>query len=180
MIALDKKNKGFTLIELIIAIGFLVIIMAVVGRVSLAMLQNFNHFNIASERNEHEHRVRLALLSIVRDARASDSIVNVNLSTVTLYATHEINGITNEIEIIYTLLEPNADGKRLLQRNIFLRGTTNAFTAWPIGFVSVPLNSFEVEPDNNINARRLDISLSTGTGVNAIDVNTSVTVDRLP
>ena len=204
----NKKNKGLTLIEMIITVTILVVVVSIVGSVTLQMFQNFMNFNSTTERHTHEANLRLALLGIVRDARASDEFEGQDPITgeVTFSATSN-NG--NPVNIIYVLSGREYDSSigdyiRVLTRRVVCQINDTAYADWHIGFAAARLlchapdgrsAEFDVELEDTSSVpwrEAIYIRINISTGMFYIDntrvdpyerdgrIQTSVSINRLP
>ena len=70
-----KKTKGLTLIELILTIGILSIVVAMAGA---AMFQAIQTYALNRQIQDDQHHVRLALLTMTRDAHQSTGVSIIN------------------------------------------------------------------------------------------------------
>lgn len=191
-----KKNKGVTLVELIASIAILIVVMATIGAVTQSIFQDFTRFMTTSDRNEHESNIRMALLAIVRDARASDSIYTVSKagSIVEFGGFNATSPGGNDVRIAYEL----QDGDIQMLHRIITDVNTNAvYTgSWfsHLGFIPVPLADirFEFDDSADLTQNRVRIVLESdidfgyaqpGTGVitdNIVQTTVTVGGSRMP
>lgn len=195
-----KNKKGFTLVELIIVITVLVVVM---GGVSLLMRQ----MAVAAE-NQRQDRVlraveeqaRMAMLTIVRDARLSHNAVYVPDTSLTLTARHPfLPAGANEVIITYTwdlisAIGVDEDfydaGDRLLQRTVRVGGVDLGIgelsaNLWPNSFASVTIQDLEVAtvvdpPPLPPLVRRLNLQLTFDRDGDDVVLNSAASLNRMP
>jgi prepilin-type N-terminal cleavage/methylation domain-containing protein len=163
-----KKNKGFTLVELIVTVSILGLVMAVLGGAIISTFQAFTNHRIRDRQHRAETQARLALLAIVRDIRLSHEVLLVDTTPVpdeapVLILRARLNTGAYRT-ITYTLGAPNADNLRMLTRTIsaphgsappddFNPSTVvfpptlplvGAWTDWPINYVPAQLFNIQI------------------------------------
>jgi type II secretory pathway pseudopilin PulG len=160
-----KRSKGFTLVEMIIAVGVLMVIMG--SLVGMMIRMSTTSAEQARRQQQHalEEQARMALLSLVRDIRLSHDVVPLpgesieGMDGLQLTARHD----NLEFIIVYTLEEdPNKMtlyGDNLIDINGRLERTITspdllvpgaAEAAWPNAFSSANMRKFfpEIEDDD--------------------------------
>lgn len=191
----SKAKKGFSLVELIVAISVLIIVMAVTSVVASRMMEASASQRRMANRHVYEDHARQALLSVLRDARISDRALTVapDLLVLRAYRPGATSGTTNTVTITYT----RTGG--LLERAI--TGTLPIVEGplphdWPNPFVPARIDAFRPESVNPPDNTRLDVELildlplmpgeEAVPGDGAIaghrrwTVNSAVTIARIP
>ena len=139
---ITKKTKGITMLEMIITIGILTLVLGMVGMTMVIMFRDISNRQGLDELHMHEQDVRLALLSIVRDARLSHGFyVFPPDSTPQNFERLELTTDSDDdtgFDIVYQL-----DGGGVLRRIVAPRGTYTG--TWDERFVPVELSGFFVE-----------------------------------
>lgn len=123
-----KKNRGMTLVELIIAIAILAIIVAAMSSI---LMYTFGAYNNNKEVQQEQHNTRLALLSISRQAhRGVDSA--------------EFDFDTNELT--FTMYDGTSTVKFYLDSdNILKRDASVSNDEMLVPFVGVELSEFNAD-----------------------------------
>jgi prepilin-type N-terminal cleavage/methylation domain-containing protein len=74
---MNKKNKGFTLVELITTVAILAVVMGMLGGAMLSTLQAFGQHRSRQRMHRYESETRLAMLGMVRDIRLSHEVLQI-------------------------------------------------------------------------------------------------------
>lgn len=157
-----KKRGGFTLVELIISIGVLLVIMGAVTVVASQMMTSISTQRQRQAQAVYEEQARTALLTMIRDARASyayyadftvdfDAGETTDLITFTAFHTQREEQIT----IIYEVIDVDTDDayavNRLLIRTLECASGDPLFGVgeyeaggWPNPFTPTVIHSFNV------------------------------------
>jgi prepilin-type N-terminal cleavage/methylation domain-containing protein len=143
-----KRNKGFSLLELIITITVLTVVMAAMTVLMVRMTGAATDQRRNQAQNIAQEQARMALLSMVRDARLSHTIVTSGTNTLTLHATTRggqpvvitYSATTNATADIYT-------GNNVLHREMTINGVATTVVGdgenqWPNSFSAAPLEQF--------------------------------------
>jgi prepilin-type N-terminal cleavage/methylation domain-containing protein len=145
-----KGSKGFSLVELVITVTVLSIVMSMVIGIMNHMSSAASSQRRVQAQQINEEQARLALLSIVRDARLSDSVVAIpggieftaqRAGTGVVTITYTWNtAVVKEATDIYT-------GTFLLQRDISPATIVvgDGPGQWPNSFSTVPIDDVEIE-----------------------------------
>jgi len=160
----DKKNKGFTLIELIITIVASIVVIAAIGNVTLSF---FQYQRVTEEIRADQYSIRMAALAITRQIRHGGADIEIPDPN-TLKLVYE-DGV-----VIYTI-----DSSGLLSR------TTQDNPPIILPFVPVDMQGFIVDrmgmdgfgqfepnPDGNWLSMRL-------VGTQGIEIETTISINRI-
>ena len=156
-----KSKKGFTLIELIITITVLSIILMALGGVLVYSFNSFKRLNDRQLMHSEEQQLRMALLTMVRDARQSKNVTSSGANTLVLTVPRISN---TDATVTYGI-----------NNNMLTRTVTNGPLDTDWNFVSARLASFNTDFSNG---RSLDIGLVADFPNFAIDA--TVAINRIP
>ena len=170
MLITNKKNKGLTLIEVVVVLAIIGFVIAAAGNAMISMFQA----HIASERTlTDQHNVRLALLNITRQVRHG---VEVDV---------QYPGPSNWLQLTYAYGTPDAITVRYeiaadgLLRRDHIDGPGNIASLVP--FIPVELNSFLATRLNDEESEASDgnwLQL-TLVGTEGAEVETMVSIYRI-
>jgi len=169
---IPKKNSGFSLVELVVTMSVLVIIFAILGQAAMAAFNSFAVLQSRQEIHTNQQSIRLAVLSVTRDARESDEILahvgaELDLAENDLVMRAVSQGGVN-ILITYSL----DDGQ--LSRIVTQESNGAFYPNWHIGFAPISLDGFIYYIDSDF---RLHLALEAGGGE---PVRTTVAIRRIP
>lgn len=160
----NKKNAGFTLLELIVAISMLSLLTVGVG---LVISSAYNNREINRKIQEDEYNARLALLFITREAHKGVSGTDISPNP-------EVNPDDNS-RLTLTMLDGDETTFELNSKNM-LDCTYNGDSFAPVELKEFKAKTVGIEGDYDPHGRWLKIEI---TCVNGLKLETTVSISRI-
>jgi prepilin-type N-terminal cleavage/methylation domain-containing protein len=90
MTSVNKKQKGFTLVELLVVVGIIIIVMGFTGDIVLSLVRSYGKTKIT---NDLEQTGNYVMLKLEKELRTASGLSNVLNTQLTLQRTSEGTGI---------------------------------------------------------------------------------------